>query len=413
MAYAKHGLPFIAKTLNSWGGEVAISAKGVTVCTSTGNSIIDLASGGFGYHHPHVLECVKQQASLLPLSSRVCFSRPLALLAKKIAEVTPGNLSISYPCNSTAEAVEGALKLAKGFHRNNKRDKIISIKGSLHGYTMGALSVSGRECIRKLFNDFSLDGYIVQFGDLLAMKEAIDDETAAVILEPVLTKAGISIPAPGYIKKVQNLCQSNDALLILDETNTGLGHCGNWFASNYDGVIPDVMVLGNTLGGGILHGAAYVTKEKINSKVYGKSHPSLHGSTTGGNPMFCAAAYAVIETIEREGLHVRVAEYSKIIGESFRNLIDQYQECFLNYDVCGLLASVQVTDKEIAFELQKKAIAYGVAVNISLSEEGVWIMINPPLIISDAELRTGLEIFENAVMDLETAKISKANISVV
>jgi putrescine aminotransferase len=328
------------------------------------------------------------------------------MLTKKIAEITPGELSISYPCNSSSEAIEGALKMARGYHK--KRSGIIAISGSFHGSTMGALSVCGKPQLRSFFNDFALDVSFVNYGDVASLKEAISERTAALIMEPIMTKAGIAVAPDGYLKEVQKICRAHGTLLIFDETVTGLGHAGKWFSAD-ENIVPDLLVIGNTLGGGILPGAAYVTTEKINKKVYGKHHPAMHGSTTGGNPLMSAAALAVLETIERENLHLQAAEHGKTIQRTLQHFKAFLPGYILNYQVCGMLASMEVPDKETAMGFQKQAMAQGVAVNTSFSGERAWIMINPPLIISPMELKKGLMKLENVILNIKNREHIKRN----
>jgi len=199
-------------------------------------------------------------------------------------------------CNSGAEANEAALKLVRR-SQGPKRPVIVAAENGFHGRTMGALSLTGKESIRAPFEPFGVDARFVPYGDSAALASAVSPECAAVFLEPCLGEGGV-IPAPaGYLKAAREICDASGALLVLDEIQSGIGRTGAWFAHQTEGVTPDVLTLAKGLGGGLPIGACIGLGS--NGSVLGKGD---HGSTFGGNPVACAAALAVLDTIERDGL---------------------------------------------------------------------------------------------------------------
>jgi acetylornithine aminotransferase len=198
-------------------------------------------------------------------------------------------------CNSGAEANEAALKLVRRLQPVGK--PVVAAVGSFHGRTMGSLSVTGKESIRKPFGPFGLDVRWVPYGDEKALRDAVGTDVAAVILEPALGEGGVVPPPEGYLKTVRQACDEAGALFVLDEVQSGIGRTGEWFAHQAEGVLPDVLTLAKGLGGGLPIGAAI---------GFGKAGTAFaagdHGSTFGGNPVACAAALAVLDTIENDGI---------------------------------------------------------------------------------------------------------------
>lgn len=250
--YAEHVNPGLARLLQFMGLEgLEERAEGCYLWDSEGRKYLDFL-GGFGTfalgHRPAaVVEAVHRQLDRMPLSSKLLLSPLQAELAALLAEITPGDLKYSFFCNSGAEAVEGCLKLARAA---TGRPKIITAEGAFHGKTLGALSVSGREVYRKPFEPLLPAVSLVPFGDAEALRQAVDEETAAVILEPVQGEGGVRVPPNDYLPAAREACDRAGALLILDEVQTGFGRTGRMFACEHWGVAPDLMALGKALGGG-------------------------------------------------------------------------------------------------------------------------------------------------------------------
>lgn len=285
-------------------------AQGIYVWDAEGRRYLDFLGGygalNTGHNHPHILEAVARvqqapnllQAALNPLAG---------VLAHNLAQLTPGPLKRVFFGNSGAEAVEGALKLAR---IATGRTKIVYCTGSFHGKTLGALSVTGRTKYQEPFVPL-LPGCIpVPFGDLDALEDALrPGDVAAFIVEPIQGEGGIIVPPNGYLKGARELCTRYGALLLADEIQTGLGRTGKMFACEHEGVVPDILCLAKSLGGGVMPIGAYITTDEIWKRAYGSlDRALLHTSTFGGNSLACAAAIAALEVILTEDLANKASE---------------------------------------------------------------------------------------------------------
>lgn len=303
-----------------------VRAEGVYVWDSKGDRYLDFlgAYGALntGHNHPKILAAldrVKEMPNLLQAS----LGTVVAALAKNLALITPGNLQRSFICNSGAEAVEGALKLARAA---SGRQKLIYCEGSFHGKTLGALAVTGRGKYQKDFQPLVPGCTAVPYGELDALaSELKKEETAAFILEPVQGEGGIIIPPPGYLAEVRQICSKYGTLLIIDEIQTGLGRTGKLFACQHDGVTPDIMCLAKSLGGGIMPVGAYITTDEIWKKAYGGMDKALlHTSTFGGNTWAAAAAIAALEIILEENLPEKARESGEYLLQGLTRLKEKY-----------------------------------------------------------------------------------------
>lgn len=379
-----------------------VSARGATVKTANGGDFVDFASGGFGYGHPYVIEQVSAQIRRMPLSSRMFFSRPLATLATRIASLTPGALEVSFFGASGSEAMEGALKLARGVHPKHRR--VVVARGAFHGGTMGALSACGIDALRNPLGELPLRAVVVPYGDAAALSSAVDDETLAIVLEPVLTSSGVLVPPPGYFALARARATATGALFIVDEVTTGMGQTGHLFATSAHGVTPDILVLGGALGGGVLPIGAYVTTRELNGRVYDKVDPLLHANTTGGNPSACVAALAGLEVIEREGLATRALESGARIREVFGELARAHSSSIARVESCGLFAAMRLRDAATLHALQRRAFERGVLTRATgLLQGEAWLAFRPPLTHNSSELERGLDALTRAMAEVLSA----------
>jgi len=279
--------------------------KGCVVWDLDGNSYLDLFSGiavsALGHAHPAIVAAVTDQVGRLAHASNHYLHEPQVLLAERITALLGLDGRVFF-ANSGTEANEAAVKLVRR-RQGSARPVLVAAEGSFHGRTMGALSLTGKKSIREPFAPFGLEVRFVPYGDPGALRAAVGPDCAAVFLEPCLGEGGV-VPAPGgYLRAARSACDDAGALLVLDEVQSGIGRTGVWFAHQREGVIPDVITLAKGLGGGLPIGAC-VGIGGCGSAL-GKGD---HGSTFGGNPVACAAALAVLDTIEREGLLKNVAE---------------------------------------------------------------------------------------------------------
>ena len=299
-----------------------VRASGVSIWDEEGNEYLDFlgAYGAMntGHNHPRVLEAIEKvkAAPNMFQSSLNCMA---ATLASNLALITPGDLKRSFFCNSGAEAVECSLKLARA---STKKQRLLSCEGSFHGKTFGALSVSGRAKYRDPFVPLLPGTEMVPFGDAQKLEEKLRTrDVAAFIVEPIQGEAGVVVPPDGYLKSARELCTRYEALLILDEIQTGFGRTGYMFACEHDGVAPDVMCVAKSLSGGLIPIGACITTEEIWDRAYGGlDRALLHTSTFGGNVLACAAGIASLQVIMEEDLSTKAAKNGAYMLDELRKL---------------------------------------------------------------------------------------------
>jgi predicted acetylornithine/succinylornithine family transaminase len=272
--------------------------QGSYIYDADGNKILDMFPGwavsGIGHCHPKVVKAIQTQAGKLLHMDNTFYTELQGKLAKLLSERAFGGKS--FFCNSGAEANEAALKLAR-IHTPKGKFKYITALGSFHGRTFGAMTATAQP---KKFENFQpvVPGFVyVPFNDIAALEKAFDNEVAAVMLEPIQGEGGINVASPEYMKAIRRLCDKNQAMMILDEVQTGMGRTGKWFGYQHYDVVPDIITLAKALGGGAAIGAMMAKPDVAASLV-----PGTHASTFGGNCIACAAGIAVIEAIEEENL---------------------------------------------------------------------------------------------------------------
>jgi putrescine aminotransferase len=332
----------------------------------------------------------------LPLSSKTFLNKPLADLAERLAHLTPGNLQYSFFCNSGAEAVEGALKFAR---MATGKPAFISTHGSYHGKTLGALSASGRDKYKDPFRPLLETFSFVPFGDIDAMATAMNPSTAAVIIEPIQGENGILVPPVGYIAAVRELCDAHGALLILDEVQTGLGRTGKLFACEHEGVTPDLMTLAKALGGGVMPIGAVVGTKDVWDKVF-TVNPYLHTSTFGGNQAACVAALKTLEIIERDQLVERSAAAGARLISGLSEVCEQFPLILRDVRGKGLMVGVEFADADVGKLVIGSLVKGGVVAAYTLNTPEV-MRFEPPLIISDEQIDTVVNVFRSAVLEIQ------------
>jgi acetylornithine/N-succinyldiaminopimelate aminotransferase len=289
--------------------------EGSRVWDADGNRYLDLIAGiavsALGHAHPAIVGAVTAQAGRIAHTSNLFLHEPEVELAEKLLALLQadahGGARVFF-CNSGTEANEAALKLVRR-QQGKERPVIVAADHSFHGRTMGPLAVTGKDSIREPFGPYGYQVRWVEFGDATALRAAVDDQTAAVILEPTLGEGGV-IPAPaGYLAAARAACTEAGALLVLDEIQSGIGRTGAWFAHQAEGVTPDVLTLAKGLGGGLPIGACIGFGDSATALKTGD-----HGSTFGGNPIACAAALAVLDTIERADLLENVKHVGAVLA---------------------------------------------------------------------------------------------------
>lgn len=341
----------------------------------------------FGHNHPSLVARMTEQMKKLSVCSRAFLSEELCEFSKEICEFA-GFESV-LPMNSGSEAVETALKIARkwGYKRkgvSNSKAKILAFNNNFHGRTISIISFSTESLYRDGFGPFTPGFVQVPYGDLAAVEAAIDSEVVAVIGEPIQAEAGILIPPKGFLASLRKICDEKRVLLIWDEIQTGLGRTGKNFCYEYEAAKPDMLVLGKSLGGGMLPVSAVLASRDIMDVI----SPGEHGSTFGGNPLACAIAREAIRMLDQDKLAERSSRLGKIAMEQLQS---RSFSCVKSLRGRGLL---------IGIELNQTARPYCE----TLAEKGVLckethdtvIRIAPPLTIEEADLQKGIK----TVMDV-------------
>ena len=394
--YQRHVNAGLASLFKFMGFEaVEWRAEGSLIWDSEGNEYLDLLAGfgalALGHRPAAVVAAVKEQLDRMPLSSRVLFDQAVADLAAELAAMLPGDISKSFFCHSGAEAVEGALKLAR---LHTGRTGIVAAEGGFHGKTLGALSASGRDVYKTPFAPLLPNVSHVPFGDADALAAAVGEQTAAVILEPVQGEAGVIIPPDGYLTAAREICDRAGALLIADEVQSGFGRTGTVFACEREGVIPDIITLAKALGGGVMPLGAFASTPEIWAAL--EANPLIHSSTLGGNPLACAAGLAAIREITRLNLPARAAALGEVALSRLRELQHRHPDIISEVRGRGLFIGVQFTDPDIAGLVIAGLAQRRVIAAYTLNNPCV-IRIEPALTIAEDQLARGLDALAESV----------------
>jgi acetylornithine/N-succinyldiaminopimelate aminotransferase len=357
-----------------------VRGSGAEVWDAEGNRYLDLVGGiavnSLGHAHPAVVEAVTQQVATLGHTSNLYITEPPLALAEKLLELIgrPGRVLF---CNSGAEANEAAFKMA----RRTGRRKIIAAENAFHGRTMGALALTGQEPKRAPFAPMTPGVEHVPYGDVAALEAAVDADTAAVFLEPLLGEAGAVNPPEGYLAAARRITAEHGALLVLDEVQTGIGRTGSWFAHQQAGVVPDVVTLAKGLGGGLPIGACIGL-----GAAGGLLEPGQHGTTFGGNPVCAAAALAVLRTIAEDGLLEHVTQVGKEIATAVEAL---GHPLVTDVSGAGLLIGIGLR-KPVSAAVATAARAGGFLVNNAVPDR---TRLVPPLVLTETQAREFLAAF--------------------
>ncbi|MBO8128172.1 MAG: aspartate aminotransferase family protein [Peptococcaceae bacterium] len=325
-----------------------VRARGVKLWDKDGKEYLDFVGGygsvNIGHNHPRIINAIRKIEET-PKIIQTALQQLPAALAENLARVTPGNLQRTFFCNSGAEAVEGALKLAR---IATGRTHFIYCHNSFHGKTFGALSVTGRSKYQNPFKPLLADTTAVPFGDLEALEAALKTTNAAAfIVEPVQGEAGSIVPPDGYLKEALELCHKYGTLLIADEVQTGFGRTGYMFACEHDGIVPDILCIAKALGGGTVPAGAYITTDDIWQKAYGSLDKALlHTSTFGGywgNAVACAVAIETLQIIFEEDLITNARELGAYFLKELAHLQNKHP-MVRDTRGRGLLIGLELTD---------------------------------------------------------------------
>ncbi|MGW3205944.1 ornithine--oxo-acid transaminase [Streptomyces sp. NPDC001135] len=371
---------------------VVASADGAWMTDVEGRRYLDLLAGysalNFGHRNQRLIEAAKAQLERVTLTSRAFLHDRFAAFCRELAELC--GMEMVLPMNTGVEAVESAVKTARKWGYRVKgvpaeMAKIVVAGGNFHGRTTTVISFSTDPETRADFGPYTPGFQIVPYGDLTAMREALTENTVAVLLEPIQGENGVIVPPAGYLAAVRELTRERNVLFVADEIQSGLGRTGRTFACEHEGVVPDVYVLGKALGGGILPVSAVVSS----AEVLGVFRPGEHGSTFGGNPLACAVALEVIAMLRTGEFQARAA----LLGERMHRALAALPATGAVTAVRGrgLWAGVDIAPRVgTGREVSERLVERGVLVK---DTHGHTVRIAPPLVIGEEDLDWGLEQF--------------------
>ncbi len=365
---------------------VLSKGEGVWVEDPEGNRYMDMLSAysamNFGHRHPSIIQALKDQADMITLTSRAFHNDQLGDFCRILSEMTGKQMVL--PMNTGAEAVETAIKAVRRWAyrvKNIPADKaeIIACNGNFHGRTTTIVSFSSDQSYCSDFGPFTPGFKLIEYGCIEALKTAIGPNTAGFLVEPIQGEGGIIIPPEGYLKEAYELCRESNIMFMADEIQTGFGRTGKMFCCDWEGVKPDLYILGKALGGGVLPISAVTADQN----VLGVFEPGSHGSTFGGNPLACAVAIKALEVLDKEELVNKSAELGKYFKDELKKI---KSPAIADVRGKGMMVGVELTGKARPYceHLMKLGIL------AKETHENV-IRLAPPLIISKDDLEWALE----------------------
>ncbi|MDD4321265.1 MAG: aspartate aminotransferase family protein [Acidaminococcaceae bacterium] len=365
--------------------------KGCKLYDVEGKEYTDFLAGiavnGLGHAHPAIVQAISEQAGKLIHCSNLYYTEIQAKAIKVISEVS--GFERVFLCNSGAEANEGALKLVRkyGVAKSTEKFKIISAVHSFHGRTMATLTATGQNHYHEGLNPLPVGYEYVPYGDIVALEEAMDENVCGILLEPIQGEGGVHVPTNEYLLKARALCDKYDALLIFDEIQSGICRSGKWFAWEYSGARPDIMTMAKAIGGGFPMGA-FVTTERL-AHVFA---PGDHGSTFGGNPLSCAAAYASLTTMKAMNLEQVAAETGTYFKMQLEELQKQFPNKIMEVRGKGLLLGMELT--KAGAPIVKGCLERGMIINCTADTV---LRFVPPLIISKKEIDALMNVLKEVL----------------
>ncbi len=404
--YAEYVNPMKVRTLKHAGLEVIEGRRdGACMWDLSGKKYIDcITSAGsmnVGRRNPEVIAALKQALDEYDIGVFIIASEAKAALARKLAEVSPGDLKMTMFGVGGGEANDFAIKLARGYTR--KHD-IITTDKCYHGHTGLALSGIGRDAFRKAFEPLAPNFRLVAFNDLEAMEAAVTDDTAAIMIEPIQGEGGIHVATDEYLRGLRRLCDEREVTLIFDEVQTGWCRTGKMFASEYSGVVPDIMTVAKSLGGGIYPISATVFKEPLGEFLI--ANPFVHLSTFGGSDLGCVVALKTIEIMQRERLWEKALARGAQFHVGFEELRQRHDEILREHRGRGLMMGLQFTSDSHGPRMTYQLAERGVMALYSGNESSV-MRLMPSLVISEAEVANVLEALDESMQTIKDQDAGK------
>ena len=361
-----------------------VRGRGARVWDADGREYIDLLAGiavnALGHGDPRLVDAVSTQLASLGHTSNLQAHEPVIRLAERLIALIGDPSARVFFCNSGAEANEAAFKMA----RLTGRHGMVVAKGSFHGRTMGALSLTAQPTKQDPFRPLPGEVSAVPFGDADALAAAVSASTAAIVLEPIQGEGGVIVPPDGYLAQARRIADEHGALLIVDEVQTGIGRTGTWFAHQAEGVRPDIVTLAKGLGGGLPIGGVIGLGDAAALFT-----PGSHGSTFGGNPVSCAAAHAVLDAIEADGLMARARHLHDVLASG---VVERGHGLVTGARGRGLLMAAVLAAPPAA-DLERACREHGLIVNAVAPDA---IRLAPPLVLTDADVQEALDRWDLA-----------------
>ena len=371
---------------------VFTKGKGTYIWDSDGKKYLDFFPGwavsGLGHCHKRIVKAVSRQLKEIIHVSNNYYSYPQALLAQRLSSNSIGGKV--FFSNSGAEANEAAIKLARAYGSEDGRYKIISMDKSFHGRTLATLTATGQEKVKKGFAPLPEGFCHVPFNDIDAVKQAIDDVTVAVMLEPIQGEGGINIADQDYMKQLRLLCNAKKILLIFDEVQTGMGRCGKLFCYQHYDILPDIITLAKSLGGGLPIGAM-IASEKFADVL----KPGMHASTFGGSPVVCAAANAVLDAIEKDRLLANANRMGDYLVKGLNKLKKKSPDVINCIRHKALMIGVELNID--GNQIVESCLEKGLLINCT---QGNILRIMPPITVSKGEINKALKILNEVIIAL-------------
>lgn len=397
---AKHNNPAYSKLSLFMGCGIQIKGEGSFVEDHAGRRLLALfdqyGNQSFGYSHPVILNALRDKLESKNLNStKILFEEDQILLAEQLARLTGNRLKYSYFANGGGESIDNALKLARA---HTGRMKFVSACGCFHGKTFAALSASNRPEHVALFKPMLSKFATIPYNNISALRDAIDDKTAAVILEPVQAESGVYVPTKEYLHEARRLCTKHGALLIFDEMQTAFGRTGSFFAFQHFDVMPDLMCIGKAFGGGLVPISAVMAKEDVWQILW--RSPSTFGSSLGGNPLCCRAGLAVLEVSTDESFLVGVRRNAAIMAAQIRSIAHRHFKIVKEHRGIGMMHGLElINDAAVGLAL-RLLYEKGATSTFCLYNNRV-LRVQPPLTIDERELMSGLSWLDEVLQEVE------------
>lgn len=373
-------------------------AEGAFLYAPSGQKWMDcLGAGGvfgLGFRHPKVVEAVKRQLDRVGLSSRIFVNPTTAALAKKLVSLAPEGLDQVWFANSGTESLEAAIKLAR---LATGRAGIVGTEFGYHGMSIATLSISGLEAWRKGTEPPVGGSSVIAFNDIEAVKKAVTEDTAALVLEPVQWASGCEVARPEYLQAVRKHCDQVGAMLIFDEVQCGLGRAGTLWGHSPSGVVPDMMCVGKVLSGGIMPLAAVLYNAKVR---YGeRDRPQFNNSSYGGNPMSCAAGLAALEVMTDDGILERAIAFGAQLGTALDELAQKYPKALKSHRGAGLMRCLEMKHSMMGVVMQDFTRKRGVII-ASMMHMPQFVRVSPPFTATDEEFAFFLRAMEESLAEI-------------